>query len=174
MEWRDSEGVFRPFSVACAWNSIRLRAVVVDWYKIRLLTDMSAIPPRIEDALAFITPISKGNSVLRIISRIVLAVATYYLWNERNSRLFKNRVSFAEQVFQDICYNVRLKLVTFKFKKVSARSHILLDRWKVPRVFKEVASLRSFAHVVLLLASWGTCLASRVFLAYFRQCGSYS
>ncbi|GKB20015.1 hypothetical protein Tco_0853938 [Tanacetum coccineum] len=58
---------------------------------------MSAIPPRIEDALAFITPISKGNSVLRIISRIVLAVATYYLWNERNSRLFKKRVSFAEQ-----------------------------------------------------------------------------
>ncbi|GJU85135.1 ribonuclease H-like domain-containing protein [Tanacetum coccineum] len=98
--------------------SLKLRSN--KFIEIRLLTDMSAIPPRIEDALVFITPISKGNSVLRIISRIVLAAATYYLWNEINLRLFKKMVLFAEQIFQDICYIVRLKLVTFKFKKVSA------------------------------------------------------
>ncbi|GKA30997.1 reverse transcriptase domain, reverse transcriptase zinc-binding domain protein [Tanacetum coccineum] len=124
---------------------------------------MSAIPPRIKDALAFITPISKGNSILRIISHIVLAAATYYLWNERNSRLFKKRVSFAEQVFHAICYTVRLKLVTFKFKKVSARSHLLLDRWKVP----SKGFLRRWPHLDPLLTLY--CCWHRGVLAWLQE-----
>ncbi|GJV51073.1 sodium/hydrogen exchanger 6, partial [Tanacetum coccineum] len=83
--WRDIGGVFRPFSVACAWDSIRLQADVVDWFGLR--------------------------SVFSIIAHIVLAVTTYYLWIERNSRLFKKKISIAEQVVQVICSIVRLKLV---------------------------------------------------------------
>ncbi|GJU66528.1 putative reverse transcriptase domain, reverse transcriptase zinc-binding domain protein [Tanacetum coccineum] len=30
--WRDSQGNLKPFSVAYAWDSVRLRADVVDWY----------------------------------------------------------------------------------------------------------------------------------------------
>ncbi|GJY32409.1 zf-CCHC domain-containing protein [Tanacetum coccineum] len=30
--WRDSQGNLKHFSVACAWDSVRLRANVVDWY----------------------------------------------------------------------------------------------------------------------------------------------
>nr|GEU44599.1 hypothetical protein [Tanacetum cinerariifolium] len=82
--WRDEEGIFKPFYVACAWDTIRLRADVI------------------EEAIAFIIPISKGKSVLSIISRIVLAATTYYLWNERNSRLFKKKVSSAEKVFKEV------------------------------------------------------------------------
>ncbi|GJT51049.1 zf-CCHC domain-containing protein, partial [Tanacetum coccineum] len=29
--WRDSQGNLKPFSVTCAWDSVRLRADVVDW-----------------------------------------------------------------------------------------------------------------------------------------------
>ncbi|GJW42180.1 sodium/hydrogen exchanger 6 [Tanacetum coccineum] len=32
--WRDLEGNLRPFSVACAWDSLRSRADVVDWFNI--------------------------------------------------------------------------------------------------------------------------------------------
>nr|GEV20434.1 hypothetical protein [Tanacetum cinerariifolium] len=117
--WRDIDGIFRPFSVACAWESIRLRADVVPW---------------IEDVLAFIIPISKSKSVVSIISRIVLADTTYYLWNERSSRLLKKKIASVDQVVQVICHIVRLKLVSFKFKKVCARSRLMLDRWKVPSV----------------------------------------
>nr|GFA64612.1 reverse transcriptase domain, reverse transcriptase zinc-binding domain protein [Tanacetum cinerariifolium] len=102
------------------------------WSQIWVLVDMSSIPPRIEDILKFIIPIAKGKSVLSIISQIVLAATTYYLWNERNSRLFKIKIASVDQVVQVICYIVRLKLVSFKFKKKSARSRLLLDRWKVP------------------------------------------
>ncbi|GJX71240.1 reverse transcriptase domain, reverse transcriptase zinc-binding domain protein [Tanacetum coccineum] len=203
--WRDRDGVFRPFSVAYAWESIRLRADVVPWYsiiwfchciprhathlwlvvkqklktqdrlqqwdvgpdtnlnllkcplcnvvpdshshlffectyssqvwsQIRVLIDMNNIDPRIEDVLAFIIPVSKSKSVVSIISRIVLAATTYYLWNERNSRLFKKKIALVDQVVQVICQIIRLKLVSFKFKKVSTKSRLMLDRWKVPSV----------------------------------------
>ncbi|GJY39240.1 putative RNA-directed DNA polymerase, eukaryota, reverse transcriptase zinc-binding domain protein [Tanacetum coccineum] len=206
IRWRDRDGVFRPFYMACAWESIRLRADVVPWHsviwfphciprhaihlwlvvwsQIRVLIDMNNIDPRIEDVLAFIIPISKSKSVVNIISQIVLAATTYYLWNERNSRLFKKKIALVDQVVQVICHIFRLKLVSFKFKKVSARSRLMLDRWKVPSVcvthdgsagfFKEAASLGSIAPIVLLLVSWDACLVSRIFLAGVRQCSPYS
>ncbi|GKD74413.1 hypothetical protein Tco_1332695, partial [Tanacetum coccineum] len=32
--WRDVRGSFRPFLVAFAWDSLRLRADVIDWYHV--------------------------------------------------------------------------------------------------------------------------------------------
>nr|GEZ26762.1 hypothetical protein [Tanacetum cinerariifolium]GEZ26765.1 hypothetical protein [Tanacetum cinerariifolium] len=32
--WRDRDDIFSPFFVACAWESIRLRADVVPWYNV--------------------------------------------------------------------------------------------------------------------------------------------
>ncbi|GJX68841.1 sodium/hydrogen exchanger 6 [Tanacetum coccineum] len=162
--WRDVHGVFHRFTIARAWDSLQLRADVVDWYHvvwfphcipqhalhmwlvikeklktqdrlwqwdIRAFTDMSSIPPRLVDVLAFLIP-SKGSSVSNVISRIVLAAITYCLWNEQNSRLLKKKKSTADQVVQLITSLVRMKLVTFKFKKVTTGSRLLLDQWKIP------------------------------------------
>ncbi|GKF96539.1 reverse transcriptase domain, reverse transcriptase zinc-binding domain protein, partial [Tanacetum coccineum] len=81
------------------------------WSQIRALIDMSNVPPRIDDILEFVIHISKGIYVLSIHSRIMLAATTYYLWNERNSRLFKKKVALADQIVQVICHIVLLKLV---------------------------------------------------------------
>ena len=202
--WRDMDGNFKPFSVACAWDSLRTRADMVEWFNIpwfphciprhaihlwlvikqklktqdrlrptdvgpnvdlnllcsplcdtisdshphlffeclfsmqvwlqvRVLSGMDVVPPLLEDVLMFIMPISKGRSVVSILSRLVLAATTYHLWIERNSRLFKQKKSTVDEVVQVIISTVRLKLVTFKFKKITPRSRILLDKWKIPR-----------------------------------------
>ncbi|GKC27351.1 VIER F-box protein 2 [Tanacetum coccineum] len=160
--WRDSQGNLKPFSVACAWDSVRLRADVVDWYhlvwfpqciprhafhlwlvaKQKLKTqdrlrqwDVSpsvvsgswsrwygSNPPRFADISTYLIPSSKGTSVVSIISRLLLGAVSYYIWSERNSRLFKKKASTVPQIVQVITSMVRLKLVTFKFKKVSTRS----------------------------------------------------
>nr|GEU56336.1 reverse transcriptase domain-containing protein [Tanacetum cinerariifolium] len=52
--------------------------------------------------------------------------------NERNSRLFKKKKSTADQLVQLILSLVGFKLVTFKFKKISTGSRLLLDQWKIP------------------------------------------
>ncbi|GJX42038.1 putative RNA-directed DNA polymerase, eukaryota, reverse transcriptase zinc-binding domain protein [Tanacetum coccineum] len=201
--WRDRDGVLRPFSVACVWDTIRSRADMVYWYnvvwfshciprhaihmwlviqqklktqdrlrqwdvgpsidlnllkcplcdlvpdshdhlffecsfssqvwsKVRVLCGMDAIPPHLSDVVAFIVPLSKGKTVVSIISRIVVAATSYYIWLERNGRLFKKKTSTPGQIVDVIFSTVRLKLVTFKFKKMSTKSRLLLDQWKIP------------------------------------------
>ncbi|GKB74114.1 hypothetical protein Tco_0935526 [Tanacetum coccineum] len=95
-------------------------------------TRYDVIPPLLTYVVSFLIPISKGRSVISVVSRILLAATTYYLWNEGNSRLFKKKTLTVPQLFEVIISIVRLKLVTFKFKKVSPRARFLLDEWKIP------------------------------------------
>ncbi|GJR83858.1 reverse transcriptase domain, reverse transcriptase zinc-binding domain protein [Tanacetum coccineum] len=172
--WHDLNGNLRPFSVACAWDSLRSRADVVDWFHVvwfpqciprhvfhmwlvtkqklktqdRLRqwdvapsTDLNLLRcplcdlvPDSHSHLFFECPFSmQGKSVVSIISRLLLAATSYYIWIERNSRLFKKKASTVPHIVQVIASMVRLKLVTFKFKKVTTLSRLLLDQWKIPK-----------------------------------------
>nr|GEV09257.1 protein reticulata-related 3, chloroplastic-like [Tanacetum cinerariifolium] len=108
---------------------IRLTMV---WSKVRVLCGMDSIPPRLIGVTTFITPISKGKTAVNILSRLVVAATSYYIWMERNGRLFKKKTSSLDQIIEVILSMVRLKLVTFKFKKMSTGSRLLLDQWKIP------------------------------------------
>ncbi|GKF18440.1 hypothetical protein Tco_0063358, partial [Tanacetum coccineum] len=59
--------------------------------KVRVLYGMDSIPPWFIDVTTFINPISKGKTTVSIISRLVLAATSYYIWLERNGRLFKKK-----------------------------------------------------------------------------------
>ncbi|GKD63514.1 hypothetical protein Tco_1305622 [Tanacetum coccineum] len=85
--------------------------------------------PRLIDITSFINPISKGKTAISILSRLVLAASSYYIWLERNGRLFKKKTSSPDQIVDVIISMVRLKLVTFKFKKMSTRRQTHLDRF---------------------------------------------
>nr|GEW04137.1 hypothetical protein [Tanacetum cinerariifolium] len=50
------------------------------WSKVRVMCGMDAISPRFIDITAFIVPISKDNTVISILSRIVIAATSYYIW----------------------------------------------------------------------------------------------
>nr|GEX20135.1 hypothetical protein [Tanacetum cinerariifolium] len=68
--WRDSEGNLKPFSVACAWDSIRLRTDVVDWCGLRFVALLEWIKsPRFADISAYLIPSSKGS---RLLSKLLL------------------------------------------------------------------------------------------------------
>nr|GEV24421.1 hypothetical protein [Tanacetum cinerariifolium] len=95
------------------------------WFKVRALCGMDSISPWLTDVMTFVVPISKGKT--SILSRIVVATSSYYIWLEMNGRLFKKKTSSPDQIVQVILSIVRLKLVTFKFKKMSTRSRLLLD-----------------------------------------------
>ncbi|GJS24118.1 hypothetical protein Tco_0452750 [Tanacetum coccineum] len=97
------------------------------WFQIRGLSGMDMIPPRFANIITFPILISKGRSIVSIIARILVAATTYYIWIERNSRLFKKKASTILHNVQVITFMVCLKLVSFKFKKVSTRSRLLLD-----------------------------------------------
>ncbi|GKB60907.1 pleiotropic drug resistance protein 1, partial [Tanacetum coccineum] len=50
------------------------------------------------------------------IARLLLAATTYFVWLERNNRLFKNVKRTPEELNDCIMVTVRLKLLTFRFK----------------------------------------------------------
>ncbi|GKF25291.1 reverse transcriptase domain, reverse transcriptase zinc-binding domain protein, partial [Tanacetum coccineum] len=102
------------------------------WFKVCVLYGMDSIPPRLIDVTTFITLISKGKMAVSILSRLVLAATSYYIWLERNGRIFKKKTSSSDQIVDVIISMVLLKLVTFKFKKMSTRFHLVLDQWKIP------------------------------------------
>nr|GEX10433.1 reverse transcriptase domain, reverse transcriptase zinc-binding domain protein [Tanacetum cinerariifolium] len=175
--WRDRDGVLRPFSVACSWDTIHSRADIVNWYNVvwfphcisrhaihmwlvflqKLMTQdrlrqwdvgpsidlnllrcpLCNLVPDSHDHLFFECVFSslvgsKGKMAVSILSRLVLAVISYYIWLERNGRLFKKKTSSSDKIVDVIISMVRLKLVTFKSKKMSTWSRLLLDQWKIP------------------------------------------
>nr|GEX22170.1 reverse transcriptase domain, reverse transcriptase zinc-binding domain protein [Tanacetum cinerariifolium] len=102
------------------------------WMQVKSLAGMDTIPPRLTDVMEFLISISKGRSFVSVISRLLFDGPSYYLWGERNARLFKKKTSTVLQIIEAITGIVRLNLVTFKFKKISTRARILLDSWKIP------------------------------------------
>ena len=70
--------------------------------KVRSLSGMDVVSPSLEDVITFIIPLAKGRSVVSILSRLLLAATTYYIWMERNSRLFNQKKSTVDEVVQVI------------------------------------------------------------------------
>nr|GEW57021.1 reverse transcriptase domain, reverse transcriptase zinc-binding domain protein [Tanacetum cinerariifolium] len=63
------------------------------WSKVRVLYGMDSIPPCLIDVTTFIIHISKGKTAVSTLSRLVLAATSYYIWLEKNGRLFKKKTS---------------------------------------------------------------------------------
>ncbi|GJW73851.1 homeodomain-like protein [Tanacetum coccineum] len=57
---------------------------------IRHLASMDMVPPKVQEIVSYLQPIAHRRNVKSIIGRLLVAVAAYYMWVERNSRLFKN------------------------------------------------------------------------------------
>nr|GEW73138.1 RNA-directed DNA polymerase, eukaryota, reverse transcriptase zinc-binding domain protein [Tanacetum cinerariifolium] len=84
--------------------------------------------------LKFFIPSSKGSPASSIIGRLVLAATCYFIWRERNSRLFKKKLKTYDQIYDDIVVYVRLKVLTFRFKKNYMRVRNIIDKWKLSRL----------------------------------------
>nr|XP_043639244.1 uncharacterized protein LOC122610314 [Erigeron canadensis] len=73
----------------------------------------------------------KSKSFKMIAGRLILAAAVYMIWQERKSRLFKKQKKPAAQLVKEVIEVVRLKLLTFRYKR-SARMEEDLAFWKIP------------------------------------------
>ncbi|GJZ34170.1 RNA-directed DNA polymerase, eukaryota, reverse transcriptase zinc-binding domain protein, partial [Tanacetum coccineum] len=135
--WCDRDGVLRPFSMACAWDTIRTRADIVNWlqqWDVGPSIDLNLLRCPLCDLVsdshdhlffecAFSSQVWSKVRVLCGMDSIpprIIDVTT-----------FTNPISKGKTVIVDVIIStVRLKLVTFK--KMSNRSCLLLDQWKIP------------------------------------------
>ncbi|GKB38907.1 hypothetical protein Tco_0883849, partial [Tanacetum coccineum] len=102
---------------------------------IRKLADMERVPPILEDTVAWLQPMAAKRTIKNVVGKLLFAVASYYIWLERNNRLFKNTRRSPEELRDPIMVMVRLKLVMFRFKNKS-RVIDMLSEWKMPTNFR--------------------------------------
>ncbi|GJY48720.1 reverse transcriptase zinc-binding domain-containing protein [Tanacetum coccineum] len=105
------------------------------WISIRHLAGMEHISPIMDDIVAYLIPMAHKRNVLSVIGKLIVAAGTYFIWRERNTRLFKNIKRPPEDVRDAIMVTVRLKLLTLRFKN-KERVKTILARWNMPSNFK--------------------------------------
>ncbi|GKB53678.1 reverse transcriptase domain, reverse transcriptase zinc-binding domain protein [Tanacetum coccineum] len=87
------------------------------WGSLKDLADFSNVPGRYKDIVDYINPFAKRRSCKSVIAKLVFSASVYYLWQERNARLFSNQKRSVKQVVDVIKSSVRLKLLSCSFKK---------------------------------------------------------
>ncbi|GJW33973.1 putative RNA-directed DNA polymerase [Tanacetum coccineum] len=85
----------------------------------------------LNDIVEFLIPFAKMKSIRIVICKLVFAAACYFIWQERNFRIFKKKKRTQDQIVELIKSNVRLKLLTCSFKKTH-NVQMLMHLWKLP------------------------------------------
>ncbi|GKA41943.1 hypothetical protein Tco_0734603, partial [Tanacetum coccineum] len=99
-------------------------------WKLVIKAGLHIVSSRLSDIVAWLVPLSLKNSIESIVSGLVIAAASYYIWQERNNRLFSNDSRQEEHVCDAIMETVRLKMMSIHFKKTPKVVEILL-KWKI-------------------------------------------
>ncbi|GJW79124.1 auxin efflux carrier [Tanacetum coccineum] len=95
------------------------------------LSLQSKVQDVIHHGLWALMPIMKRRTTNSVVAKLVVAAATYYVWQERNWRLFKKGKRSPDQIVECIKSSVRLKLLSCKLKK-SKNGERLARLWDLP------------------------------------------
>ncbi|GJS40164.1 hypothetical protein Tco_0565207 [Tanacetum coccineum] len=100
------------------------------WQNVLNVAGISGVSSQWDDIMLWLLPISKSNTVISIVGRLIVAATSYFLWRERNDRIHGKGDKKVEQVSKYVESSVRLKLASIKFKK-NARVRKLMETWKL-------------------------------------------
>ncbi|GKC88006.1 reverse transcriptase domain, reverse transcriptase zinc-binding domain protein [Tanacetum coccineum] len=90
------------------------------WDHLKVLAGLNQVSASFASIMSHLVPISKRRHARSVIAKIVVAACSYYIWQERNWRLFRNKKRSVAQLIECIKSSVRLKLLTCRFKKSKA------------------------------------------------------
>ncbi|GJW50507.1 RNA-directed DNA polymerase, eukaryota, reverse transcriptase zinc-binding domain protein, partial [Tanacetum coccineum] len=82
------------------------------------------------EVISSITNRSANNSIWSVIQRLVFGASVYFIWQERNARLFRNTEWSEDVLFKQVVDTVRLKLMSLKIRK-SVNVKIPADMWNL-------------------------------------------
>nr|GEU39555.1 hypothetical protein [Tanacetum cinerariifolium] len=140
-QWLDSNGVFSLFSVAWAWEALRSRGTHVDCTSFRPRYGVMCVSLLVWILflsfcmILYYTYIPWEKSTARsMFGKLLLAATSYFIWLERNNRVFKKVKRSPEDIRDIIMVTVRLKLITFRFKNTTMVNK-LLSKWKMPNLW---------------------------------------
>ncbi|GKC16251.1 putative RNA-directed DNA polymerase [Tanacetum coccineum] len=101
------------------------------WNRMRGLAGLNASNSNIYDIIHDIMPFVKRRTSESLVAKLVVAATAYYIWQERNWRLFQKGKRKVDQIVDCIKIVVRLKLLSCKLKK-SKSGERLARLWDLP------------------------------------------
>nr|GEU53773.1 hypothetical protein [Tanacetum cinerariifolium] len=103
------------------------------WNRVKGLAGLNASNSNIYDIIQDLLHIVKRCTTVSVIAKLVVAASAYYVWQERNWRLFKKGKRNSDQIIECIVSSVRLKLLSCKLKK-SKSGERTARLWDLPEV----------------------------------------
>ena len=101
------------------------------WLRVAQKAGLQPRPCQWDQIVTRLIPRAKKKSAQNVIDKLIFAATVYYVWQERNARLFKKVSRPIEVVAEAILSTVRLKMMTFKYKRTSNVERFL-DAWDLP------------------------------------------
>ncbi|GJX15241.1 reverse transcriptase domain-containing protein, partial [Tanacetum coccineum] len=115
------------------------------WDSVKSLAGLPNVIGSISIIVDLLIPFAKRRSARSVVAKLVVAACSYYIWQERNLRLFMNQKRSHSQVTDCIKSSIRLKLLSCTFKK--SKDALLFKRlWNLPD-----SIFRTLWHVTCVL-----------------------
>lgn len=77
------------------------------WRRVRSLAAMEDVEPDLKCIIDHLKPLSHRNLFRSIVRRLILGASAYFVWLERNIRVFKKGSRIVEQIYNRIYETVR-------------------------------------------------------------------
>lgn len=100
------------------------------WLQVRDLAELQNVPPIWNIIIDTLAQIASSKSLINVIRKLLVAAVAYFIWQERNNRMFRNQNRPPDVLCKEIIHTIRLKLMGMTYKKTDRVSSIL-ERWKV-------------------------------------------
>nr|GEU89462.1 hypothetical protein [Tanacetum cinerariifolium] len=101
------------------------------WSHMSRYAGMNSVGLVFTQIVSAIMSFSKRKSSRSVITKLVLAACAYFVWQERNERLFKNSTRSVKQVIDCIMSSVRFKLLTCRFRRTKD-GELFAALWSLP------------------------------------------
>nr|XP_043633197.1 uncharacterized protein LOC122604367 [Erigeron canadensis] len=106
--------------------------LVCDSLVTRHLAFLQNVQPKWDDITRWLVQRGNSNSAWTVIGKLLIAATSYFIWQERNSKLFSNKSRQVDQIRDLIASTVQLKLVTLRFKNIVMVNRFI-EAWNLPR-----------------------------------------
>ncbi|XP_022024390.1 uncharacterized protein LOC110924702 [Helianthus annuus] len=100
------------------------------WMLVRQKAGMGSVHANWDDIVNWLLDRSKSNLASVYVAKLSVAATAYFIWQERNARLFRNQVRPPESLSETIIQQVRYKLIGAKLKKCENVRKLLRD-WDI-------------------------------------------
>nr|GEU33226.1 hypothetical protein [Tanacetum cinerariifolium] len=99
------------------------------WKEVQSMANFADIK-KMEDCMTKLANLPCKNSIWSIVRRLCVADTVYHLWNERNSRIFKQKEESTKSTLQYIMRSVGSRLMTLKVKDSNAVKEVE-SKWEI-------------------------------------------